>query len=1051
MYKIIYKQIKECLVFFIISVVTFSTVAQVPVVVERFNKKPSGEWIESKDPKSAGKLEWSAETDGLVFMTPGDSTKAASETISPGNIVRTWEIGTGAFEATWRVELAGGQCMSNRAPAIHVGISSEKPDQMKLNVDYAIQMGVGNAGISAGVYTGPFMVLNQNTKGTPHFGTHWEGKWISGITRSFEGMASVFWFREWLENQTVTLRIRRTINGKLQFTVWHHELGLEKPWWDKVVDVPNEMEHKSLSYLFVMVSPNRSDSPLHSQLSRVKGSLKDLQVKPLATPSPEILSVDPVDGTIRGGSNYRIRGKNFGINPKVLVGAVNSKVLSVTDNEIIAQLPVSKNLVDGISYPLEIHHSCGLIGFYPERVLLGQVVKEIQPREVNPKGGDVVTLIGAGFSKGLNVTINGEKAKVVEYINSNKIRIQIPAGKAGLAKIKVLQDGIEFKGDPVFAYAPHPYIIYKSEELDDLQKKFKEPMFVNYRMLILNGAQKEVDMLRLEESDGFNQAYYFWMAYLMTGDIRPREKLMEMMNAICAQHNHFQFQVQKAVAVATVYDSMFKELSPKERQMMIEYLDRTLNHYLDRTSKEDWWFANNPSNTITVGGNAGGFSALALMYSRPNDAEVAIDTAARLINEIYKGINEDGSCVEGTLYWDYGLTHQVILGNALNNVLGSDYGLLTQKRLEGGVNFAMSQLGGNGVMFVNNDTQPWLTGLALAADFGSRYNQPFMRWLADEIVRLEVLDKEHSERKRVALNTRAQFIVSAFLYRDRVAAPEQMPPLPTLSVMPSIQWATVRSGSMLRGPMVLNVKGHKGLLGHHKQPDKGNFQLHARGEAFIITPGYFSGNPQDLSIPLIDGVGSDKEAMTSAPITNIWEQGIFRGVSVDATEPYAKKTGARRVIRHFVMVGDEALVVLDDILPDIGAKGEITAQWQSQYSSKINQDKRLALITGDNSNLQIETYGPEIILEVEGPRKFGRSWVYRDFEEGGLASWHTIRGKYLANEVRPLVTVFQVIDKLGKIPLINKVDYPNDQVIVTMGNGQTVKFKRSQLGWSVDL
>jgi hypothetical protein len=543
------------------------------------------------------------------------------------------------------------------------------------------------------------------------------------------------------------------------------------------------------------------------------------------------------------------------------------------------------------------------------------------------------------------------------------------------------------------------------------------------------------------------------MAYLMTGDIRQRVKLLEMLKVMCAQHDHSQFQIQKAVIVATVYDSMFKELNPEERQIMIEYLDRTLNHYLERTSKDDWWFANNPSNTITVGGNAGGFSALALMHSRPADAETAIGTAARLIKERYHGIAEDGSCIEGTLYWDYGLTHQVILGNAFKKALGDDYGLLTQKRLEGGVNFAMSQMGGNGVMLVNNDTQPWLTGLALAADFGSRYNQPFMRWLADEIVRLETLDKEHPERKRVALNTRAQFIVSAFLYRDRVPAPEQMPPLPTLSVMPSIQWATVRSGSMLRGPMVLNVKGHKGLLGHHKQPDKGNFQLHARGEAFIITPGYFSGTPRDLSVPLIDGTGSDKEAMTLAPITKIWEQGNLRGVSIDATEPYAKNTGARRVVRHFVMVGGEALVVLDDILPASGVKGEITAQWQSQYSSKINQDrdKRLALITGDNSDLQIETYGPEIILEVEGPRKFGRSWVYRDFEEGGLASWHTIRGKYLANEFRPLVTVFQVMDKVGKIPPKSKADYQNDQIIVTLGNGQTVKFRLSQLGWSVEL
>lgn len=1010
--------------------------ATAPVVVERFDSRPAAGWQVEVIEASDGIFDWRSGEDGLVFRTPQGNER-------PGLAVMPWPIGQEPFELNWRVELTGGQYMNNRAPAIHVGVATAPPEETQAKEAITIQMGVGHAGVSGGVSVGSFMVLNQNETGHPPFRTRYMGRWIDGLKRSAEGMGNQGWFEGQLRNQTITLQLRRTEAGTLIFTAWHHDIGLEAPWWQEEIDLPAGVEKADFRYLLVMVSPNRNGAPLHGPQSRVAGVVMDLQARPLSEPRPVVQAVSPAKGVAAAGEELIITGRNFGSNPVVTLDGRVATVRKASDTEIRVMLP---SLTEGVRYPLEVRHANGLIAGYPAGVGLGRMLEAVRPREAHPDGGDVVTLHGAGFDNDTIITFGGKPAEIVERIDPTQVRLRVPSGSVGLAKVEASSGGKAFSGDPVFAYAPHPYIMYGPDELEDIRKKFNQPLFANYRQAILAGANQEVDMNRLGGSDAYNPAYYLWMAYLMTGEQDKRDRLMDVLEVICAQRDHHQFQIQKATIVATVYDSLFHELSPDERQMMIEYLDRSLDQYLERTGANDWWFANNPSNTITVGANGGGLAALALMHSRPEDAKRAIETAARLIHQRYHGIAEDGGSIEGTLYWDYGLTQQIMLGHAFEKALGTDHGLLSQKRLEKGVDFAMSQMGGAGFFFVNNNTQPWLTGVVLGADFGSRYDQPFMRWLADEILRLWVLDAQiDPERKRMALFTRAKFIVCAFFYRDDEPSPEQIPALPTAIKLPAMQWATIRSGPESRGPLVLNVKGHEGPLAHHKQPDKGNFQLHGRGEAFIITPGYYSSQHTDLSVPLIDGRAGDMEAGTAAPITVLWEKGDVRGISIDASAPYAKTTKAQRVKRHFVMVGDDTVVVLDDIVPGKRTPGNITVQWQAHYQTTT--DGRTATIIGDDSALRIEPHGPALELEVEGPRDFGRSWVYRTWQERDWVSWHSTRGKYQADEARPLVTVLQLMPKGSDATAANRIDYGADRIRVLLSNGRRVEFSRGRSGW----
>jgi hypothetical protein len=1009
------------------------------VIVERFDAEPGGEWTATPAAENTdGELDWKPGEPGLWFTTPRDA-------VSPGMLVRPWPIGEEPFEVTWRAELVGGDGMGNRSPSIHVALTTAPPDDMKPREDLAIVMGVGNPGVSAGVRRGPLYQLNQNREGHPPLRSRWQDEWLPGGLIGGMTIANVGWYDNVLANQTVTVRMRRTAEGKLQFTAWHHDIGLETHWWQAEQDVPKELANKPLTHLVIMVSPAPRGHPFHGPQSRVRGWLKDLQVRPLSAPRPWVTGIEPAGSVAAPGGELTIIGEQFGDAARVTVGGQDAPVVRSSDTELTVTLP---DLDMGMRHVLEVHHASGTVGRWAAGVPYGRVLEAVKPREVHPDGGDEVTLFGAGFGSHVKVTINGRPAEVLQRIDSTRLRLRTPAAeKPGPAKVVVTENDQPFSGDPLFGYAPHPYIMHHADQIEKIRSKFNSPVLATWRQVIMTGADAEEDLTRMGGPDAGNRPYYPWIAYLMTGKREYRDKLMAILEVICAQRDHHQFQIQKAVSVAVVYDSLFQELSPDERQMMIEYLDRSLDQYLDRTGRNDWWFANNPSNTITVGANGGLHAALALMHSRADDAKKAIDTGVRLIHERYHGIADDGSSIEGTLYWDYGLSQQVILGHALRSALGDDRGLLESPRIENAIHFAKSQIGGAGFMFVNNNTQPFMTGVVIAADAGSRYNQPLMRWLADHVVYLQSLPPfEHPDRKRVGVFTRPQFIASAFFYRDETPSPTSPPDLPTIARLDAAQWATLRSAPAMTGPLVLNIKGHAGPLAHHKQPDKGNFQLHARGDALIITPGYYSSQPTDLSIPLIDGKAGDAEADTAAPITDLWEDGDIRGASINATAPYAKTAKARRVVRHFVMIGDETVIVLDDIVPAEGAEGRITVQWQAHFPASVADG--LAVITGDAAALHIQPHGSDVSLEVEGPRDFGRSWVYRHWQKQNWVQWHSVRGTYTADPAAPLVTVLQVTEPGAKAPA-SRVARNGNVIRVEAASGRHVEFEFGESGWEL--
>jgi hypothetical protein len=319
------------------------------------------------------------------------------------------------------------------------------------------------------------------------------------------------------------------------------------------------------------------------------------------------------------------------------------------------------------------------------------------------------------------------------------------------------------------------------------------------------------------------------------------------------------------------------------------------------------------------------------------------------IREKYQGMAADGGCVEGNLYWDYGLTYQLLFGHALLHATGDDRGLLANETLARVPEFVETQLGGDGRLFTFNDTQPWLTGLAVCADLGSRLDNDLLRWLADRTAR-------EATTGGTEVFTRPQFYALAFRARDAKPGPSEFPGVPTVEHLRVLQWGVLRSdGAALRPGLVLGIKGRGGPTTHHAQEDLGSFVLHARGEVLLLDPGYYQGDASAHSLPLVDGRGPDRRG--SATITEAGERGPWRWMTVDATDAYGG-TGVQRLRRLFVMNGDRATILLDDLVSERPARTR--CQLQCAHATTTTPDGHGAVVLGERTKLLVRTFGPPV-------------------------------------------------------------------------------------------
>jgi len=169
--------------------------------------------------------------------------------------------------------------------------------------------------------------------------------------------------------------------------------------------------------------------------------------------------------------------------------------------------------------------------------------------------------------------------------------------------------------------------------------------------------------------------------------------------------------------------------------------------------------------------------------------------------------------------------------------------------------------------------------------------------------------------------------IRAAVFRPDVPERFEAPPLPQAFLLPSIQYATVRSAPAYDAPWVVGVKGARPPYTHHNQPDVGAFYAHLHGQRLLMDPGYYVGQATDHCLPLINGKGPKPGSRFDGRVFSCVSVGDRQALAVDATRAYGQ--AAQRVRRWFVLVGQEGLVVLDDVLASEGQPSVGEAQYQA--------------------------------------------------------------------------------------------------------------------------
>jgi hypothetical protein len=603
----------------------------------------------------------------------------------------------------------------------------------------------------------------------------------------------------------------------------------------------------------------------------------------------------------------------------------------------------------------------------------------------------------------------------------------------------------------------HPYLLGTADDVARLRQKFNEPRFAAFKKSLLAEAQKLMTYQGNPPEPGkdigpANRAWNLqgqkmescadvlpW-AYLLTGEPSYRDMYLRVMHYKWDRRYNFnqhesEFYVTNlGAAAAFAYDWLWPELSPEERRRYGEFLDQ----FLQLRAKPSWSWTNNIGATYFAGT---GLVALARLDENPKARPLLAECLGRIKNDFYpKSIlpHPDSGYPEGPLYRTFALQWVLAYMDVYQRVTGDTrHGLLDPPFFRNSPRYIETLLGGDGVWVTFNDCQPQLYGGAWSAYLGAHYNQPLLRWFADYV--LSQSDRPGTEIVRHEEGP--PYTVFAFLWRDDKEA--EFPGLPTLSILPSLNNGCLRSDRTVRPGLMIAVRGRGADEHGHNQSDTGSFVLYSRGENFLIDPGYYQPAAESHSLLLVDGLAPTSGK--TAPLEGLEENDV-RCLAVDATAAYAGRPGnmPQRVRRLFTLVGQQAAIIVDDVVPGKDAPGNVTTLWQAAFKPEMLPNQRGAIIEGKQGRLWLGTFGPDLSLTVEGPKDFGRSWVYNDMASRGVVAWHTLKATYTAAAYKPLVTVLVPLDPKQPAPK-PAVSFRGQELTVNLG--RTIHFYNNGNGW----
>lgn len=314
-------------------------------------------------------------------------------------------------------------------------------------------------------------------------------------------------------------------------------------------------------------------------------------------------------------------------------------------------------------------------------------------------------------------------------------------------------------------------------------------------------------------------------AYHLSGDDRyARRAEAEMLAAAgFADWNpsHFLDVAEMTMALGVGYDWLFDTLSPESRATLrAAILEKGVKLPFE-TSHRGWVRARNNWGQVCHGGLTVG--ALAVLEDEPALAARTVHNALQNVTVSMAAFAPKGSYPEGPGYWAYGTTYNVLLIDALERVLGTDFGLAQAPGFDLTGQYPAMVTGPSGATFNY-------------ADGGSgRGPEPALFWFARRYQRPDWIHEEFDLLRR-KMPAGGRFLPLTLFWME-----DETPPM---SVKMPLHWysdgpvpvSVHRSSWTDPNRVFLGFKGGSPSA-NHGQMDTGSFVLDADGVRWALDLG----------------------------------------------------------------------------------------------------------------------------------------------------------------------------------------------------------------------
>jgi hypothetical protein len=213
---------------------------------------------------------------------------------------------------------------------------------------------------------------------------------------------------------------------------------------------------------------------------------------------------------------------------------------------------------------------------------------------------------------------------------------------------------------------------------------------------------------------------YLGMAYHLTGEKKYAEGgVAVLLAATKIPHwnpSHYLDTAGLCLATGLGYDWFYDQLTPAQRETVVKAI---VDKGIETSFGGRPWWANGKSNWNQVCNSGLGIAALAIWEDEPQVAAQTIKRSLKGIPHTMDTYAPDGIYFEGPSYWSYGTSYTVQFIDALENVMGTDFGL---SKFPG---FMES------VDAINFITGPTGLFLNFSDGYRYRYTQAATYWFAD--------------------------------------------------------------------------------------------------------------------------------------------------------------------------------------------------------------------------------------------------------------------------------------------------------------------------------